>query len=79
MENWEEVYKKMTDTMFIVESDVVAIKSFIRELVAAKEKEARKKLIDDVESTIAEFGDQGIGCVAGILQESFHGQREIEY
>ena len=41
--------------------------------------EARTGIIKTVEDTIAEFGDQGMGCVEGILQESFHGQKEVEY
>lgn len=41
--------------------------------------EARKKIIEKVEAIIAEFGDQGMKCVAVILQESFHGQKEVEY
>lgn len=41
--------------------------------------EGRKEIIKDVEDTIAEFGDQGMECVAGILEESFHGQREVLY
>lgn len=41
--------------------------------------ERADSIIRSVESTIAEFGDQGIELVASILQESFHGKREIEY
>ena len=39
----------------------------------------RESIIKIVEDTIAEFGDQGIECVAGILEESFNGQKEVEY
>lgn len=42
-------------------------------------REGREDIIKRVEDTIAEFGDQGIECVAGILDEWFHGQREVEY
>ena len=41
--------------------------------------EGREKTIKQVEDTIAEFGDQGMGAVSGILQESFHGKQEVEY
>lgn len=39
----------------------------------------KQRIINDVESIIAEFGDQGLEVVAGILQESFHGKREVHY
>ena len=47
-------------------------------LTKAKEKGA-KGVVKQVEDTIAEFGEQGMECVASILEESFHGKREVEY
>jgi len=42
-------------------------------------REERDRIISQVESTIAEFEEQGIGVVAAILEESFHGKKEVEY
>lgn len=42
-------------------------------------KRARERVIKDVEDTFAEFGEQSVDVVAGILGESFHGKREVEY
>ena len=42
-------------------------------------REERDRIISKVESTIAEFEEQGIGVVAAILEESFHGKKEVEY
>lgn len=52
---------------------------FIHRMMATAAKEAREKIVHDVESTIAEFGDQGMPLVASILEESFHGKREVQY
>lgn len=61
------------------EKQATWLRTTLTQIAEEARKEEREQIIKKVEDTIAEFGDQGMECVAGILQESFHGQREVEY
>ncbi len=55
------------------------IKAFITIEKERSYAEGEKRIIKIVESTIDEFGDQGMACVSGILEEWFHGKPDVEY
>lgn len=47
--------------------------------IESEKQKAVENLIAKVEDIIAEFGDQGMECVARILDEQFHGGRDVNY
>lgn len=82
---WEKLKRHLAEN-YVEKGWTAVTAEIITQLLASRDaywkervKEARSGVIKTVEDTIAEFGDQGMECVAGILQESFHGQKNVEY
>lgn len=93
VEEFEEMYPNMSEILKskntissddrVAWKDAVPFHNWLRTTLESYgkhcESKGREEVIERVESVIAEFGDQGIECVAGILDESFHGQKEVQY